>query len=94
MLASYLLAIGFGLEVVMSADTSVFDSMLADSGVRRESKSARIKGKRRQTDTVISQVSMPSAYKEKFTKAALDHGMSLSAFFRLAADEYIENHKW
>ena len=32
--------------------------------------------------------------KERLTTIAKAHGLSLSAFFRLAADEYIANHKW
>ena len=32
--------------------------------------------------------------KERLTAVAKAHGLSLSAFFRLAADEYIANHDW
>ncbi len=32
--------------------------------------------------------------KERLTAIAKAHGLSLSAFFRLAADEYIANHEW
>lgn len=39
-------------------------------------------------------VSMNKADKEKLTTTAKAHGLSLSAFFRLAADEYIKNHGW
>ena len=41
-----------------------------------------------------SLVSMKQAEKERLTKIAEEHGLSLSAFFRLAADEYIKNHDW
>lgn len=39
-------------------------------------------------------VSMTKAEKERLTSKAKAHGLSLSAFFRLAADEYMANHKW
>lgn len=39
-------------------------------------------------------VSMTKNDKTRLTKIAKSHGLSLSAFFRLAADEYIANHKW
>lgn len=39
-------------------------------------------------------VSMTVAEKEKMTKKAKAHGLSLSAFFRLAADEYMNTHNW
>lgn len=41
-----------------------------------------------------SLVSMTRSDKERFTTVARFHGLSLSAFFRLAADEYITNHEW
>ena len=39
-------------------------------------------------------VSMTKSDKERLTTIAKAHGLSLSAFFRLAADEYIANHEW
>lgn len=39
-------------------------------------------------------VSMTKNDKNRLTNIAKSHGLSLSAFFRLAADEYITNHKW
>lgn len=39
-------------------------------------------------------VSMNKGDKKKLTATAKAHGLSLSAFFRLAADEYIKNHGW
>lgn len=39
-------------------------------------------------------VSMTKSDKERLTSVAKAHGLSLSAFFRLAADEYIAAHKW
>jgi len=43
---------------------------------------------------VTSLVSMTKSNKERLTAVAKAHGLSLSAFFRLAADEYIVNHEW
>ena len=39
-------------------------------------------------------VSMTVAEKERLTTTAKAHGLSLSAFFRLAADEYMNTHNW
>ena len=39
-------------------------------------------------------VSMTVDEKERLTTKAKAHGLSLSAFFRLAADEYMNTHKW
>lgn len=39
-------------------------------------------------------VSMTVAEKERLTTKAKAHGLSLSAFFRLAADEYMSTHNW
>lgn len=39
-------------------------------------------------------VSMTKGDKERLTSVAKAHGLSLSAFFRFAADEYIAAHKW
>lgn len=41
-----------------------------------------------------SLVSMTKADKERLTSVARAHGLSLSSFFRLAADEFIKNHEW
>lgn len=39
-------------------------------------------------------VSMTKEEKERLTMKAKEHGLSLSAFFRLATDEYMRNHNW
>lgn len=39
-------------------------------------------------------VSMTKAEKERLTSKAKAHGLSLSAFLRLAADEYMRSHDW
>lgn len=41
-----------------------------------------------------SLISMTKSDKERLTTIAKAHGLSLSAFLRLAADEYIANHEW
>jgi hypothetical protein len=41
-----------------------------------------------------SLVSMTKRDKEYLSTVAKAHGLSLSAFFRLAAEEYIKNHEW
>lgn len=41
-----------------------------------------------------SLVSMTRSNKERMTAVTKAHGLSLSTFFRLAADEYITNHEW
>ena len=46
------------------------------------------------TKEAAALVSMSKADKAKLTTIAKAHGLSLSAFFRLAADEYIKNHEW
>ena len=39
-------------------------------------------------------VYMNPADKERFVRIAEEHGLNLSAFFRLAANEYITEHNW
>ena len=39
-------------------------------------------------------VSMTKDEKERLTTKAKAHGLSLSAFFRLSADEYMNTHNW
>ncbi len=39
-------------------------------------------------------VSMTKSDKEKLTAIAKAYGLNLSAFFRLAVDEYIAGHDW
>lgn len=43
---------------------------------------------------VVSQVSMKRNEKERFRRLAKKHGLSISAFFRLAANDYIERNDW
>lgn len=46
------------------------------------------------TKRATALVSMSAAEKKKLTSVAKAHGLSLSAFFRLAATEYITEHNW
>lgn len=39
-------------------------------------------------------VYMNPADKERFVRIAEEHGLNLSAFFRLVANEYIREHNW
>ena len=39
-------------------------------------------------------ISMSATDKDRLTTASKEHGLSLSAFFRLAAYKYIQKHKW
>ena len=81
-----------------TVDQSVFDAMQVESQARHARTAKRIRGEKgsneRPDGSVIAQVSMPKAQKERFTVAAKAHGISLSALFRLAADEYIRTHGW
>lgn len=52
---------------------------------------SRIQIKSKQATSLVS---MKPEEKQRFKKMAEAHGLSLSAFFRLAANEYIANHKW
>lgn len=39
-------------------------------------------------------LSIRKADKEHLKQVAKEHGLTLSAFLRLAAEEYIRNHEW
>lgn len=39
-------------------------------------------------------VYMNPSEKERFVRIAEEHGLNLSAFFRLTANEYIREHDW
>lgn len=79
-------------------DMSVFDAMEYDAQRRHDRIVDKATGKARpQTrpeGSIIVQSSMPREQKERFTAAAKAHGISMSAFIRLACDEYIKNHGW
>lgn len=52
------------------------------------------KAKQSNNARTTSLISMTKYDKERLTNIAKAHGLSLSAFFRLVADEYIAAHKW
>lgn len=51
-------------------------------------------GRKKNGTRATALVSMTDKEKARLTEKAQEHGLSLSAFFRLAADEYIKNHDW
>ena len=75
--------------------TSLLDSFESDTEKEHDAAvTAAVKTPKKSTggDTrATALVSMTVAEKERLTKA---HGLSLSAFFRLAADEYMSTHNW
>ena len=52
------------------------------------------KKKKKKDIQTTALISMSMETKRRLTLIARDHGMSLSAFLRLAADEFIERHGW
>jgi|GEM_PF-4341535 len=42
----------------------------------------------------VAQVSMTMYEKQRLTRLAKEHGLSLSAFLRLAANDYIQRNEW
>lgn len=68
-----------------------FEVKAAEEHTNKEAKMGARDGESRR---VIAQISMPKEYKEHLSAVAKEHGLSLSAFCRLAADEYIEKHGW
>lgn len=51
-------------------------------------------GREKNNTRATALVSMTKDDKRRLTGKAKEHGLSLSSFFRLAADEYIKNHDW
>lgn len=51
-------------------------------------------GRKKNGTRATALVSMTDKEKARLREKAQEHGLSLSAFFRLAADEYIKNHDW
>ncbi len=46
------------------------------------------------TSYAVAQVSMTSAEKQRLTLLIRDHNLSLSAFLRMAANDYIQRNDW
>lgn len=78
--------------------TSLLDSFESDTEKEHDAAvTAAVKTPKKSTggDTrATALVSMTKDEKERLTTKAKAHGLSLSAFFRLAADEYMNNHNW
>ena len=78
--------------------TSLLDSFESDTEKEHDAAvTAAVKTPKKSTDgdtRATALVSMTVAEKERLTTKAKAHGLSLSAFFRLAADEYMNNHNW
>lgn len=73
--------------------TSLLDSFESDTTKEHDDAVAFATGQAN-SSRATALVSMTKAEKEKLTSKAKAHGLSLSAFFRLAADEYMANHNW
>ena len=78
--------------------TSLLDSFESDTEKEHDAAvTAAVKTQKKTNggDTrATALVSMTKDEKERLTTKAKAHGLSLSAFFRLAADEYMNNHNW
>lgn len=77
----------------MAAMLDVFEADSAKEHEKREVK-AGVATADVSEERATSLVSMTKSNKERLTAVAKAYGLSLSAFFRLAADEYITNHDW
>lgn len=73
--------------------TSLLDSFESDTTKEHDVAVAAATGQANNS-RATALVSMTKSEKEKLTSKAKAHGLSLSAFFRLAADEYMANHNW
>lgn len=72
---------------------SLLDSFESDTEKEHDAAVTAAKGNEEDI-RATALVSMTQAEKERFTKIAKAHGLKLSAFFRLAANEYIQEHDW
>lgn len=70
---------------------SLLDSFESDTTKEHDTVVATASGKDTRATALVS---MTKAEKERLTSMAKAHGLSLSAFFRLAADEYMRSHDW
>lgn len=70
---------------------SLLDSFESDTTKEHDTAVAAASGTSTRATALVS---MTKAEKERLTSKAKAHGLSLSAFFRLAADEYMSNHNW
>lgn len=72
----------------------LLDSFESETTVKHEKEQNAAVGRKKKGTRATSLVSMTEEEKRRLTGKAQEHGLSLSAFFRLAADEYIKNHEW
>lgn len=75
----------------MAAMLDRFEANAAKEHDKRETKATTAEPS---DERATALVSMTKSDKERLTAVAKAHGLSLTAFFRLAADEYIVNHDW
>ena len=71
--------------------TSLLNNFELTAQAQHETKVHGVVGKQARATALVSM--LPSE-KTRFRALAISHGMNLSSFFRLAAEEYIEKHKW
>ena len=69
-------------------------SRVSSQATGRHNKRTRVKDGIEEDRTVLVQASMPLSQKRRFAAAAKEHGLGLSAFVRLACDDYIRRHGW
>ena len=69
------------LEEHMKKEYSILDTSIQNSAVSAVKKTT-------------SCVSLTDMDKRRLTKLAKEHGLTLSGLFLVAANEYVENHKW
>lgn len=72
----------------------LLDSFESETTEKHEEAVGAAVGRKKTGTRATSLVSMTEDEKRRLTGKAQEHGLSLSAFFRLAADEYIKNHEW
>ncbi len=77
----------------MAAMLDGFEAAAAKEHEAKEAKAVAV-GAVEDDSRATALVSMMKSDKERLTAIAKAHGLSLSAFFRLAADVYIANHEW
>ena len=77
----------------MAAMLDGFEAAAAKEHEAKEAKAVAV-GAVEDDSRATALISMTKSDKERLTTIAKAHGLSLSAFFRLAADEYIANHEW
>ena len=73
---------------------AMLDGFEAAAAKEHEEREAKAGAAEPSDERATALVSMTKSDKERLTGVAKAHGLSLSAFLRLAADEYIANHDW